>query len=123
MSSTVSTFESRSLDQPDDTRRPPNATVEQVNMGEHSVGRFTFQPGWTWASSVKPTAGTDHCEKTHLGYCVSGHLRVWTTDGREHHMKAGDAYVIPPGHDAEVVGDEPFVGVEFSTSSAQSYAR
>jgi hypothetical protein len=34
----------------------------------------------------------------------------------------GDAYLIEPGHDAWVVGDEPFVGYEFETRSAETYA-
>ena len=121
MSSTVAIFEARSLDEPHETRRPDRAKVDVVNLGPHSVGRFTFQPGWTWASSVKQVAGTEHCEKHHVGYCVEGRLKVWTTDGREIAVGPGHVYVIPPGHDAEVVGDEPFVGIEFS--SAEGYAR
>jgi len=35
---------------------------------------------------------------------------------------AGVAYEIKPGHDAWVVGDEPFVAYEFDSSTAQSYA-
>jgi hypothetical protein len=31
--------------------------------------------------------------------------------------------VIEPGHDAWVVGDEPFVGFEFETQAAEQYAR
>jgi quercetin dioxygenase-like cupin family protein len=121
MTAVAKRLESRSLDQPDETRRPNLAAVDVVNLGEHSVGRFTFQPGWTWAGSVKPVAATEHCEKEHIGYCASGRLDVWLTDGSRATLKAGDAYVIPPGHDAEVVGDEAFVGIEFS--SAATYAR
>jgi hypothetical protein len=33
----------------------------------------------------------------------------------------GEAYLIAPGHDAWVLGDVPFVGVEFS--SADRFAR
>ena len=57
-------LEARSHYQPDEVRRPKDATVEVVNLGGHSIGRFTFQPGWTSAGSIKPVAGTDHCEKT-----------------------------------------------------------
>jgi len=31
--------------------------------------------------------------------------------------------VIEPGHDAWVVGDDAFVGYEFESSTADSYAR
>lgn len=121
MSSTATKMESRSLDQPDETRRPNLATVEVLNLSGHSIGRFTFQPGWTWAGSIKPVAGTDHCEKQHIGYCVAGRMDVWLTDGTRISVQPGDAYVIPPGHDAEIVGDQAFVGIEFS--SAATYAR
>lgn len=121
MSSTATTMESRSLDQPDETRRPELATVQVIKLGEHSVGRFTFQPGWTWARSIKPAAGTDHCEKQHLGYCVAGQMDCWLTDGTRISVKPGDAYLIPPGHDAEIVGSAAFVGIEFS--SAATYAK
>src|SRR5207237_2399721 len=67
---TVSKLEARSHDNPDETRKPEKATVEVNNLGDYSIGRFTFQPGWTWESSIKPVAKTEHCEKTHVGYCV-----------------------------------------------------
>ncbi len=114
-------LEARSHDQADEVRRPDLATVEVNTLGDHSIGRFTFEPGWTWAGSIKPVVGTEHCEKTHVGYCVSGELETWLTDGSRVTIKAGDSYTIPPGHDARVVGDEPFVGIEFA--SAATYAR
>src|SRR6266571_3210413 len=111
MSDTTTPMASRSLDQPDETRRPDLATVQVVNLGEYSIGRFTFQPGWSWAGSIKPIVGTAHCEKQHVGYCVSGRMNVWLTDGTKIAVGPGEAYVIPPGHDAEIVGDEAFVGI------------
>jgi quercetin dioxygenase-like cupin family protein len=121
MSSTALKMESRSLDQPDETRRPKLATVEVLNLGDHTIGRFTFEPGWTWAGSIKPVAGTEHCEKQHVGYCIAGRMDVWLTNGSRISVKPGDAYVIPPGHDAEIIGGESFVGIEFS--SAATYAK
>ena len=123
MGSVTTQIESRSLDSPDESRTPANAQVNIVRLGGHTVGRFTFQPGWTWATSVKPGAGTEHCEKHHVGVCTAGRLHVWMTDGSEINVEPGQAYVIPPGHDAEVVGDEAFVGYEFESSSAETYAR
>jgi hypothetical protein len=52
---------------------------------------------------------------------VAGRMRVVHNDGTEGEFSAGDAYVIEPGHDAWVVGDEPVVGFEFE--SAETYAR
>jgi hypothetical protein len=36
-------------------------------------------------------------------------------DGSEQEIGAEDMYVIRPGHDAWIVGDETFVGVDFSS--------
>jgi hypothetical protein len=44
-------------------------------------------------------------------------------DGTEVEIGPGDAYVIEPGHDGWVVGDESFVGFEFEAPSAEEYAR
>ena len=41
--------------------------------------------------------------------------------GSETEAGPGEAYIIEPGHDAWVVGDEQFVGFEFE--SAEDYAR
>jgi hypothetical protein len=43
--------------------------------------------------------------------------------GTETEFGPGDAYVIKPGHDAWVLGDESFVGFEFESHSAEEYAR
>jgi quercetin dioxygenase-like cupin family protein len=42
-------------------------------------------------------------------------------DGTEQIISAGESYTIPPGHDAWVEGDEPFVGIE--VLSADVYAK
>jgi mannose-6-phosphate isomerase-like protein (cupin superfamily) len=42
-------------------------------------------------------------------------------DGSEAEIGSGDAYVIEPGHDAWVIGDESAIGLEFE--SAEEYAR
>ena len=39
---------------------------------------------------------------------------VRAKDGTETRIGPGDGYVIQPGHDAWVVGDEPWVTVDFS---------
>ena len=118
---TIEKMAARSFDNPDEVRKPQNATVSVNNFGEASVAQFTFEPGWTWAESVKPIVGTEHCEGTHVGYCTAGELEVWTPDGERVTIRAGDAYAIPPGHDAKVVGDKAYSGIEFA--SAATYAK
>ena len=44
-------------------------------------------------------------------------------DGSEGEIGPGEAYVIEPGHDAWVVGDEAFVGFEFESPTAEVYAK
>lgn len=117
----MSSIESKSLSTPDETRTPDKSVIEIVRVGGAEVGRFTFQPGWRWSECIKPLVGTDTCQAEHLGYVVSGRLGLTHSDGTKTEAGAGDAYHILPGHDAWVIGDEPFVGVEFK--SAASYAK
>jgi hypothetical protein len=117
----VAGIATKSFDTPDETRTPPNTEVAVVRLGTETAARFTFQPGWRWSESVKPIAKTDSCQARHVGAIVSGRLHVEHIDGTEGDAGPGDAYVIEPGHDAWVVGDEPVVAFEFE--SAESYAK
>ena len=111
----------KSFNSPDETRTPPNTQIELVRLGTQTAARFTFQPGWRWSEAIKPVVGTDSCQVRHVGAIVSGRLHVVHTDGSEGDAQPGDAYVIEPGHDSWVVGDEPVVALEFE--SAETYAR
>jgi mannose-6-phosphate isomerase-like protein (cupin superfamily) len=115
--------EKRDFDSPDETRAPEKTRVDVVNMGGTTVGRFAMEPGWRWSECVKPVAGTDSCQHRHVGVVQSGAMRVTHEDGTVLDLGPGDAYVIEPGHDAEVVGEERFVGFEFEQKSAAEYAR
>src|SRR5207248_6936258 len=111
----------RNFDNPDETRNISKGKVEVVNLGDVQAMRATFEPGWKWSESVKPVAGTETCQVAHMGYQVSGRMAVKMDDGSEHEFRAGDAGVIPPGHDAWVVGDEPVVFIDFQ--GAANYAK
>mgnify|MGYP005852146047 CR=1 FL=1 len=84
-----------------------------VNVGGRAVGKGIFEPGWKWSENVKPIAGTDSCQVSHLGYVMSGRMRVVADDGTTAEVGAGDVVALHPGHDAEVVGDEPCVMLDF----------
>jgi hypothetical protein len=43
--------------------------------------------------------------------------------GSEVELGPGNTYIIEPGHDAWVVGDERFVGFEIEQQAAEDYAR
>ncbi len=103
----------KSFDTPDETRSPDKTKVEEVKIGATKAARITFQPGWRWSECVKPVVGTDHCEVHHVGTLVSGHMHVVHNDGSEMDLDGGDAYVIEPGHDAWIVGDETCVVIDW----------
>ena len=113
--------EARNFDSPDETRTPDKTRSEIVRMTGASVARLTLEPGWRWSECVKPVVGGDSCQNRHLGVVQSGRLAVRHEDGSEVELVPGQAYVIAPGHEAWVVGDEPFVGIEFK--SAGEYAK
>ena len=107
------TSEVKSFGEPDEVRTFPGGRLELVNVGGAGIGRATLQPGWKWSTSVKPAAKTDSCEAPHFQYHVSGVLRVRMDDGTEFDCRKGDISLVPPGHDAWVVGNEPVVVVDF----------
>ena len=78
-----------------------------------AVGRATFKPGWKWSTNVKPIAGTDSCQAAHMGYVLSGKMKVVMDDGQEEDFGPGDLMVCPPGHDAWIVGDEACVVIDW----------
>jgi hypothetical protein len=113
---------SKSFDSPDESRTPDKTEVAVVQLGDVKAARFTMQPGWRWSECIKPVAGTDSCQARHVGAAVSGRMHVIQNDGSEAEVGPGEAYIIDPGHDAWVVGDEPFVGYEFESQTAATYA-
>jgi hypothetical protein len=58
-----------------------------------------------------------------VGIVQSGTMHVAHDDGTEQKIAPGHAYVIEPGHDAWVVGDERVVGFEFESRAAEEYAK
>ena len=115
--------QSRDFGSPDETRTPAKTQVDIVRMGEATIGRFAFEPGWRWSECIKPIVGTDSCQVHHVGTATAGRLHVEHEDGSVLEVGPGDAYIIEPGHDAWVVGDERFVGLEFETASAEAFAK
>src|SRR5262245_56675418 len=107
----------KSFESPDEVRAFANGRVGVVRMDEVSVARFVLQPGWRWSRDVKPIAATRSCQLRHMGYVISGALHVWMDDGTELVVRAGDAYDIPPGHDAAVEGEEAWDSVEFTSGN------
>jgi len=104
----IRTFQAR-----DDSRSFPHGEVTTIKIGNATLSRAAFEPGWRWAHDVAEAAGTDSCQVEHLTYIVSGSMRIRMDDGTETDVAAGEVAAVPPGHDAWVLGDEPLVGIDF----------
>lgn len=111
----------KSFETPDEVRRFENGVVDVIALGDHSVARATFQPGWRWSENVKPLAQTELCEVAHECYFLSGRMHVRMEDGTEAEYKTGDVMYLQPGHDAWIVGDEPCVVLDWA--GATTYAK
>ncbi len=110
----MASIEIKNFDSPDEVRPfEGNGQASVVTVGGRTVGRGEFEPGWRWSDNVKPIAGTDTCQVSHLGYVISGRMRVMMDDGTEDTAGPGDVVALAPGHDAEVVGDETCVFLDF----------
>jgi hypothetical protein len=113
----------KSFDAPDETRTPEKATLHVVDLGSAKAARLTAEPGWRWSTCIQPVVGGESCQARHVGTVAAGQMHVVHVDGTEADLGPGDAYVIEPGHDAWVLGDETFVGYEFESSTAETFAR
>ena len=113
----------KSFDKPDETRKPDKTIVAVVDLGSSKAARLTAQPGWQWSQCIKPVVGGDSCQVRHVGVITAGRMHVVHNDGTEGDAGPGDAYVIEPGHDAWVIGDEPVVAYEFESNAAATFAR
>ena len=111
----------KSFESPDEVRTFEKGKVEIVNLGNMIIGRATFEPGWSWDKCVKPIVKTNSCEAPHTSVIISGRLKVRMDDGTEAEGGPGDVAVIPPGHNAWVIGDEPCVMLDFT--GAKDYAK
>ena len=105
--------EVKSFRKPDEVRTFPKGKLELINIGGTTIGRGTFEPGWKWSTSVQPIAKTKSCEAPHFQYHLSGTLKVVMDDGKQFECRAGDVSLLPTGHDAWVVGNEPVVVIDF----------
>lgn len=105
--------EHRSFQAPDETREFPHGRAEILKIGGGEVGRLVIEPGWRWSEHIKPIAGTELCEAPHFQYVLSGRVGVQMADGTEIELGPGDVNVLPPGHDAWVIGDETAVAIDW----------
>jgi class 3 adenylate cyclase len=108
----------RRFSESDDVQEIPRGRIDVVELDDRVIGRITYEPGWRWSIDMKPLAGTYRCQLHHVGVTTSGRLRIQMQDGAEMDLGPGDVFEIPPGHDAWVVGDEPWVAVDWEAMRA-----
>lgn len=101
------------FERPDEVRRFEKGTFELVRLGEMTLGRASYEPGWKWSLHVGPGMGQKSCQVDHVGLVLRGRACVLMDDGHEIELREGDGFVIGPGHDSWVVGDEPYVSLHF----------
>lgn len=106
--------ETKNIHKPDETRDFPHGKVELVKVAGFTFGLATFEPGWQWSKSIKPIAKTESCQASHTAYQISGRIHIRMDDGTEYDLGPGDVGIIPPGHDAWTVGNEPAVALDIS---------
>lgn len=101
----------KSFKNPDEVRPfQANGHLEVLNFDDRpGMARGIFEPGWKWSNDVKPITGTSSCQEEHAGYCISGRMTIQMDSGEEFTIQEGDAFHLPAGHDAWVVGNQPCV--------------
>jgi class 3 adenylate cyclase len=103
----------KSFDKPDAFRDVGRGELKIVELGDFAIGWIRYEPGWRWTDDVKPKVGTETCMIHHVGICFSGTLHVETADGVSIDIGPNDAFDVAADHLAWVVGDEPWVSVDF----------
>ncbi|MGD0424966.1 MAG: cupin domain-containing protein [Candidatus Bathyarchaeia archaeon] len=103
----MSGYTQKNFSKSTEVRKFNHGTIELLDIGGGTVGRFVLQAGWKWSNDVKPLVKTEWCEAPHFQYQISGRYRIKMKDGTEFEIGPGDVTLIPPGHDAWVIGNEP----------------
>ena len=112
----------KSFDAPDEVRAPDKANVNVCDLGGVAAAKMVLQPGWSWSTCIKPVVGGESCQARHVGTVLSGSMSAKHEDGTTETFVSGDVYVIEPGHDGWVEGNEECVALEFNATAAKTYA-
>ena len=108
----MSKLQRRNFAQPDEVRDIGRGVLHIVEISDSAIGKIAYEPGWRWSVDIGPRLGSAFCEVHHIGVVISGRLQIEMRDGSTMTIGPDDAFEVPPGHDAWVVGDEPFVSID-----------
>ncbi|HJW75677.1 MAG TPA: cupin [Thermoleophilia bacterium] len=100
---------SKFFDRPDEHVTKGGVEIDVVQLGDFKAKRATYPAGWRFSTHM----GAPRCHDTHVGYTLSGRIVAEFDDGARVEFGPGSAFIVPAGHDAYVVGDEPCVIVQF----------
>ncbi len=76
---------SHNIETPHETRPfKAHGHMDVVTLGDFTLGKGTFEPGWRWSEDVRPIAGSDSCQTRTTGINVSGRMTVRRHDGTEY---------------------------------------
>ncbi len=87
------------------------STRSYADLRTAVIGFGTYQPGWRWSLHAGPQVGKD--SENHIGYVISGRMKVKDPYGNEAEIEPGNAFEITQGSDAWVIGDEPCIALDF----------
>lgn len=104
---------SKNLDRPDENLSFSRGSAQVVTVEGATVARGRLDPGWRWSNDIQPGVGTPSCQLQHRGVVPSGSLHVEADEGSAMTLVPGDVFLIPPGHDAWVVGEGEVVTLEW----------
>ena len=110
----------RRFDQPDEKHALGQGLLEIVRIGDVTLGRARYEPGWRWSTHVGKALGQASCPVEHVCMVLSGRSGLRMDDGSEYEFGPGDVFCVPPGHDSWVVGIETYVSLHLV--GAKGYA-
>ena len=98
---------------PDENLEFEKISVQIDNLNGKNVKTVTLKPGCKLKEHMSQIEGTEFCEGRPFGVGVSGKYHAQHKDGTEFDILPGEAFIVEPGHNLWVVGDEPVVVYEF----------
>jgi hypothetical protein len=80
MNNTMNDVILKRFEHPDESRTFEKGRFELIKVGDMTIGRASYEPGWKWSQHVGAAVGKTSCDIEHVGYVVSGARRPrWTT--------------------------------------------
>ena len=84
------------FDAPDEVREFEKGKFEIVRIGNMTIGRASYEPGWKWSTHVAPSAGVPLCAVEHIGMVLSGRATAAMPDGSIVELTPGDLFIFRP---------------------------